>query len=242
MRATFPIEGGEKVKSSTIGQEFIAHAVARLLDRVQATYRIVSDLDACMTTTGVGEGFEAQRKRDLSLSLEVLGRQLPVLLDLIGMNDTRQSFLDSWEALAGDLSATEVTDDGINNYLVSQPLELIDDILQVLGAGSEGVLGEDPPDIKTLEFILRSTPQIVRARGQMPKKEADVQRVLHDHLKNTFPEYSPKAVIPKGLKNFESDGAIPPLEVLIEVKFVNSDRKVATSFSEVQRTSQDMGA
>jgi hypothetical protein len=184
-----------------------------------------------MTTTGVGEGFEAQRTRDLSLSLEVLGRQLPVLLDLIGMNDTRQSFLSSWEVFAGDLSATEGTDDGINQYLVSQPLELIDDILQVLGAGSKGVLGGDPAGIQILEHVLRSTPRILRARNVVPEKESHVKQVLHEHMESTFSDYSSKVSLPKGLKSFVPDGAIPSLEVLIEIKFVDSRRKVGPIFS-----------
>jgi REase_DpnII-MboI len=185
-----------------------------------------------MTSRYAGiEEFEAQRTRDLSSSLEALGRQLPVLLDLMGMNDTRQIFLDSWEAFVADLGATVAIDDGVNVFLDSRPLQLVDEILQVIGAGSKGVLGEDSADIRTLEYILRSTQQILEARGVVPTKELDIKRVLHDHLESTFPDYSREIKLPKGLKSFVPDGAIPSLEVLIEVKFVDSKRKMAPIFS-----------
>jgi len=65
----------------------------------------------------------------------------------------------------------------------------------------------------------------------VPKKEADVQRVLHDHLETIFPDYNRGITLPKGLKSFVPDGAIRSLEVLIEIKFVDSKRKVAQIFS-----------
>jgi hypothetical protein len=149
----------------------------------------------------------------------------------MGMNDTRRSFLNSWEAFAGNLGATVCEQDEVNLWRVSRPLRLIDEILQVVGAGSEGVLEEDSAGIKTLEYVLGSTSQIVTARGVVPRKESDVQRVLHEHLESTFPDYSREIKLPKGLKSFIPDGAIRSLEALIEVKFVDSKRKVALIFS-----------
>jgi hypothetical protein len=177
------------------------------------------------------EEFEAQRTEDLASCLDSLGRQLPVLLDLMRMNDTRRSFLSSWEAFADNLGATEGEQNEINVWLVSRPLRLIDEILQVVGAGSEGVLAEDSAGIKTLEYVLRSTPQILKAHGVVPRKESDVQRVLHAHLECTFPDYSREIKLPKGLKSFIPDGAIRSLEALIEFKFVDLKRKVAPIFS-----------
>jgi hypothetical protein len=185
-----------------------------------------------MTTSFAGiEEFEAQRREDLSRGLESLGRQLPVLLDLMGMGNTRQWFLDSWRPFIGNLGATEAIDIGEEVVLHSQPLQLIDEILHVVGACLEDALGNEPADIRTLEYVLRSTPQILKAREIIPAKESDVQRALHDHLENTFPEYSRDVRLPKGLKNFVPDGAIGPLQVLIEVKFVDSQRELAQIFS-----------
>lgn len=217
-----------KVSSRPISQAFVAHAVARLLDKTRSAYTILGDLDDCMSSSFAGkEELEAQRTEDLASRLDSLGRQLPVLLDLMGMNDTRRSFLSSWEAFADNLGETVCEQE----WLVSRPLRLIDGILQVIGAGSKGVLEEDPAGIKTLEYVLRSTPQILRARGVVPRKELDVQRVLHDHLESTFSDYSREIKLPKGLKSFIPDGAIRSLEALIEVKFVDSERKVAPIFS-----------
>ena len=215
-----------------VSEAFVAHAVARLLDKTRSAYSVLGDLDACMNSSWAGkEEFEAQRTESLASWLDSLGRQLPVLLDLMGMSDTRRSFLDSWEAFADNLRETVCEQDEVNTWLVSPPLRLIDEILQVIGAGSKGVIQEDPADIKTLEYVLRSTPQILSARGVVPRKESDVQRVLHDHLESTFPDYSREIKLPKGLKSFIPDGAIRSLEALIEVKFVDSQRKVAPIFS-----------
>lgn len=221
-----------KVDSRPVSQAFVAHAVARLIDETRSAHSIVGDLNACMYSSFAGkEEFEAQRTKDLVSSLESLGRQLPVLLDLMGMSETRGSFLSSWEAFADNLGETVCEQDEVNVWLVSRPLRLIDEILEVIGAGSKGVLEEDSAGIKILEHILRATPQILEARGVVPRKESDVQRVLHDHLENTFSDYSRQIKLPKGLKSFIPDGAIPTLETLIEVKFVNSKRKVAPIFS-----------
>jgi hypothetical protein len=215
-------------------QEFLSHAIARLLRVDRSAHVILGELDACMSTRFSGvEEFETQRRADLSSNLEVLGRELPVLLDLMGMNNTRESFLGSWKTVVADLSVTEAIVDSSNSdvYLISRPLQLVGDILRVIGAGSRGVLGEDSANIKTLEYILRSTPQILKARGIVPKKESEIQRALHEHLESTFPDYSRGVKLPHGLKSFVPDGAIRSLGVLIEVKFVNSERKVAQIFS-----------
>lgn len=218
--------------SRPVSEAFVAHAVARLLDKTRIAHSVLGDLDACMSSSWAGkEEFEAQRTQDLASRLDSLGRQLPVLLDLIGMNDTRRSFLSSWEDFTNNLGETVCEQDEVNVWLVSRPLRLIDEILQVIGAGSKGVLEEDSAGIKILEHVLRATPQILEARGVVPRKESDVQRVLHDHLEYTFSDYSKEIKLPKGLKSFIPDGAIPTLETLIEVKFVNSKRKVAPIFS-----------
>jgi DpnII restriction endonuclease len=220
------------VDSRPVSQAFVAHAVARLLDKTRSAYSILRDLDACMTSSFDGkEEFEAQRSEDLASHLGSLGRQLPVLLDLIGMNDTRRSFLSSWEAFANNLGETVGEQDEVNVWLVSRPLRLIDEILEVIGAGSKGVLEEESAGIKILEHVLQATPQILKAHGVVPRKESDVQRVLHDHLESTFDDYSKGIKLPKGLKSFIPDGALPALETLIEVKFVDSKRKVAPIFS-----------
>jgi len=192
----------------------------------------LGDLNACMDSSWSGkEEFEAQRTEDLASWLDSLGRQLPVLLDLMGMNDTRQSFFSSWKAFGDNLGATVCEHDEVNVWLVSRPLRLIDEILQVIGAGSKGVLEEDSAGVKTLEYVLRSTPQILKTHGVVPRKESDVKRVLHDHLECTFPDYSREVKLPKGLKSFIPDGAIRSLETLIEFKFVDLKRKVAPIFS-----------
>ena len=127
--------------SRPVSEAFVAQAVVRLLDKTRSAHSVLRDLNACMDSSWAGkEEFEAQRTEDLAGWLDSLGRQLPVLLDLMGMNDTRQSFLSSWEAFADNLGETVCEQDEVNVWLVSRPLRLIDEILQVIGAGSKGVL------------------------------------------------------------------------------------------------------
>ncbi|NJM10093.1 MAG: hypothetical protein HC883_04200 [Bdellovibrionaceae bacterium] len=197
--------------SRPVSEVFVAHAVTRLVEKTRSEHSVLGELDACMNSSWAGkEEFEAQRTEDLASWLDSLGRQLPVLLDLMGMNDTRRSFLSSWEAFAGNLGATVCEQDEVNVWLVSPPLRLIDEILQVIGAGSKGVLlEEDSAGIKTLEYVLRSTPQILEKHSVVPRKESDVQRVLHDHLECTFPDYSREIKLPQGLKSFIPDWGNP---------------------------------
>ena len=220
-----------KVENRSLSQVFLSNAIARFLESSRSVHSVLGDLDTCLTMSFAGsEEFQVRRREDLVYGLEALGRQLPVLLDLLAMNDTRQRFLESWEAVGDNLGATEFITTDEDVFLVSPPLQLIDNILQVLEAGLEGV-PKEPTDLKTLEYILRSLPQILKVREIVPAKESDVQRALHDHLEATFPDYSREVKLPKGLKSFVPDGAIRSLEVLIEVKFVDSQKELAPIFS-----------
>lgn len=210
------------------------HAIARLVGRVRAAYRVLGDLQACMTSRFSGvEELEAVRTQDLNEILELLGRQVPVLLDLMGMYDTRDTFLSSWKGFDGNLNETFIRRSEAEAVLVSRPLEVVDDVMDILGAGAVSLLEVDPPTLATLEYILRSTPQILAKRGIVPKKEADVQRALHDHLECSFKDYNRTVKLPKGLKSFEPDGAIESIETLIEVKFVDTRRKIGPIVSEI---------
>lgn len=210
----------------------VVHAITGVVDTVRAAYRILGDLQACMTSRFSGvEELEAERTEDLSTILESLGRQLPALLDLMGMHATRETFLRSWEGFGDNLAHTYIRHPDTEGLLISSPLELVDDIIGVLGAGAGGILIREPPEVATLEYILRSTPQILASREIVPRKEADVQRALHDHLGCSFPDYSRTIRLPKGLKSFEPDGALRSIEALIEFKFVDTERKLAPIYS-----------
>lgn len=172
----------------------------------------------------------------LSRQLERLGRQLPALLELANLPKTREDFLASWGEVSGSLGTTDVFATDIDVSLVSKPLELIEEIVRVLLDASGQATVDDPgtaAHLRTLEYVLRSTPQILRARRITPTKEAHIHGALRDHLKSTFPGYSKGVPLPKAVKSFVPDGAIPSLRVQLEYKFADSQEEVATALSGV---------
>jgi DpnII restriction endonuclease len=78
-----------------------------------------------------------------------------------------------------------------------------------------------------LEYSLRSLAKLCFDQRVVPTKEADIQRVMHNHLSAVFPDYSKTVTIPKGLVSFKPDGGVPSLRAAIEYKFVASRKDVA---------------
>ncbi len=224
------------------GSPLVESAVTQLADEVRLAHQALSRIEYYMEFhSPEAQDYKDQAEEEFALRLKVLGRRLPVLLDLVGMKETRDSFVASWESYAGDLGETELFSNSFDFYLGSKPLRLVGDIMHVLGAASRK---EDPSlmgYIKTLEYVLAATPQILRTRGIIPAKEFHVQRALNDHLKCTFPEYSTEIAIARGPKGFKPDGAVPPLKALIELKFVDSDKEVATAFSGIMEDQSGYG-
>jgi hypothetical protein len=68
---------------------------------------------------------------------------------------------------------------------------------------------------------------LVRKRDVQPKKEKDVQDVMHDYLEATFTEYRGKVTIPGIIRDFEPDGGVRNLKAAIEYKFADSKAEVS---------------
>jgi hypothetical protein len=77
-----------------------------------------------------------------------------------------------------------------------------------------------------LETMLRKTPALLHKRGIKPKKEKDVQDVMHDYLAAVFTEYRPSVSVPGVLKDFIPDCGVRNLKAAIEFKFADSPSEV----------------
>lgn len=78
-------------------------------------------------------------------------------------------------------------------------------------------------DIELLERILIGTPKLIKDRGVIPNKEADVQREVYNTLIHVFPDTLREFQIPKELSNYKPDIGIRSLKCAIEYKFVDND-------------------
>jgi len=209
-----------------MGPTFNKRAIAEFLNSVRAAHQMLANIESAIACPILD--MNNQLKDDLSAQLGDLGRRLPILLDLIGMTDTRRDFHSSWASVVDNLDSTYCDADDYGPVVKSKALQIIDDVVEVLEGG---LIGKDEIKIAILEYILESTAQIVKSYGVTPKGELEIQGPMHYHLEYTFSDYSNNITLPKGLKSFKPDGGIPSLEALIEFKFVTSkeDTKLAES-------------
>ncbi|MFZ0890721.1 MAG: hypothetical protein WA005_19955 [Candidatus Binataceae bacterium] len=173
----------------------------------------------------------------LRFSLDRVYEILSVILEAGGLADTRTHLVEKWRAFEKKpegLGATTFLADV--EYLESEPLTYVDTILISLRA----VIGEGPNsaeahELGKLESILRRTAWLVRNRGKIPKREMDVQEVMHDYLGAFFTEYTRKISLPKLIKNFKPDGGVRDLKVAIEFKYAASEREVSEALSGIYK-------
>lgn len=210
----------------------LSQALATIQEGIRNANRVLGELENYLHA---GDGYtelESDLQMRLTWHLTSLGRQMPVLLEFAGLTATRSDFLTAWKDFGEKVGHTETLATSEDVYLVSRPLELLEEIVRVLRGDSEAGIGEgQAAQLQTLEYVLRSTPQILRTRGVHPTKEIDVQRVLESHLEFTFSDYTKQLTLPKGLKSFKPDGAIPSLEAVIEFKFIDSERAMPIALS-----------
>jgi hypothetical protein len=94
-------------------------------------------------------------------------------------------------------------------------------ILAVHGISDGGAL-HPTPSWRHLEYILQSTPCILRDRGITPTRESDITPVMRETFSYVFPDATGEFTIPGPVKSFRPDAGIPSLKTAIEFKFVAS--------------------
>lgn len=78
-------------------------------------------------------------------------------------------------------------------------------------------------DIELLERILKGTSKLIKDRGMIPEKEADVQKEVYNTLIHVFPDTLREFQIPKELTNYKPDIGVRSLKCAIEYKFVDNE-------------------
>jgi hypothetical protein len=81
-----------------------------------------------------------------------------------------------------------------------------------------------------LERHLRKTAVIIRREGVVPKREHDVQAVMHKHLKNVFDGFVKNPSFATPLVTFKPDCGINDLQAAIEFKYVETDDEMKIAF------------
>ena len=86
--------------------------------------------------------------------------------------------------------------------------------------------------------MLEDTDSLVHRRTPpAPGKEGDVQKIMHDYLSASFPDFRVNPPIGGNLKNFKPDCGIASVGAAIEFKIVHTKEQVSKAFSGIAEDS-----
>jgi hypothetical protein len=119
--------------------------------------------------------------------------------------------------------------DGVFSPAFDEICDSVQAIITLLRPGRGPVDTRDRNRRELLEHSLRSLAKLCFDQGVTPTKEADVKRVMHNHLAAVFSDYSQNVTIAKPVASFKPDGGILSLRAAIECKFVSSKKGAATA-------------
>lgn len=176
-------------------------------------------------------GFESPSDALGSL-LDDLKESTAIILDAAGMQATIVSLNNAWTKFKADKDGLKATKkDRDSDYIYSLPLTYMRRLVTALRSCTED--GPTVGELKRLEEMLRRTHVLVHDRKEIPKKEHDVQKVMHDYLKAAFLSFTSDARIHKRLKAFKPDCGVVDLGAAVEFKIVHDRAGVATAISGV---------
>jgi hypothetical protein len=96
---------------------------------------------------------------------------------------------------------------------------------------SEEITSEEAWTLARLERMLRDTSVLVPRHGRSPKRELELQGIMHDYLSACFADFTQKVEIAGSLRCFKSDCGIRSVGAAIEFKFIDTPQKAAVAFS-----------
>jgi hypothetical protein len=183
-----------------------------------------------------------QLEKRLAGSLSRSADHIALYLELLGLNETRQKFLEGWAKFGGDLGKTESWLSNEDNRLESKPLSYLSDMRHTLAALNPD---QSPPshdvrddrDLVRLEYVLRCTGQVLHNIGINPAREQDIQVAMKKHLRTVFEDFTPTVVISKPITGFKPDGGVISLRAAIEFKFCDTEERLSTA---VRGISEDL--
>lgn len=179
------------------------------------------------------EPFYEQPLFALERYLQELYDVLLVVLEAADMRDTRASLIKAWIAFNRKKDGLQhIVDDHQAQVCESPALTFMNRLIKGLRSSTGKPISEaDAWTLRRLEHMLGDTAALVHRRNPSPKKELDVQKIMHDYLSAAFPEFTAKPQVSGTLKSFKPDCGIQAVGAAIEFKFVRrkKDVEVVTS-------------
>lgn len=152
-------------------------------------------------------------------------RRMVLLLEQLGVPVFLAEYLESFRAFEDRLGCTDHAEWDPETQ-VSEPLDHLARTLADVEASMGPPTGPTNIDaIEQVAGILRSTPTILARAGIQPRSENDVEKALFDFLRLVHPGARRQVELSQVLKPFRADIGIDSLGILMEVKFVTSERE-----------------
>lgn len=205
----------------------ICDALGELLLKLEKTRDAKKQIESGYTGARIQGGFYEFPEAAFEAYLHETYNTVVILLEAAALPETRRALVERWrqfcEEGVGHTDYLEKYD-----YLKSEPFEYLSNLIDGLRiSAGEGVNTLEAYELGKLEAILRRTAVLLRGRDIQPKREQDIQQVMHDYLNAFFPEYKHPITIPGTVQDFKPDGGIRNLRAAIEFKFATSKEQVA---------------
>jgi hypothetical protein len=168
----------------------------------------------------------------LPLLLNRVHDMLVVVLEAAGLAATRSSLIKKWAQFEKHGGIGKTRYDPEYGFVESKPFEYLDTLIDSLRISTgEALTSSDTYDLIRLETILRKTAVLVRKRNVVPRKEQDIQDVMHDYLEAFFTEYKHPITITGITKDYKPDGGVRNLKAAIEFKYATTANEVALALA-----------
>jgi hypothetical protein len=160
---------------------------------------------------------------------------LLVVLEAAEMPETRATLIKAWHGFTSAKEGLGTTcEDDEFQYCHSPALTFLERVIQGLRMTvSDEISSEEAWTLSRLEAMLRDTAGLVRRRNGRPADELELQKIMHDYLSASFPDFRLNPPIGGTLKTFKPDCGIASVGAAIEFKFVHIKEQVAVAFSGV---------
>jgi hypothetical protein len=157
-----------------------------------------------------------------------------VVLEAAALPETRRHLLEMWSKFESAGGIGKVRSDAEYDSLTSEPLDYLETQIAALRASvGEPMLSADAFELSKFEALLRDTAVLVHRRHVTPRRELDVQNVMHDYLEACFPQYRHPVEIAGVIRTFKPDGGVRNLRAAVEFKFAGTSAEVRTALSGV---------
>ena len=210
----------------------ILAALSGLESRIEEARDAKMQVESEFTGARIEGGVYEWPQDALGSKLNDLFDILVVLLEVAGLPATRNRLIEKWAEFEKEGGVRKTIYLEQFDLLESKPFEYLERLVEGLRiSAGDGVPSNESYELAKLEMLLRKTPVLLRKRKVIPKKEQDVQGVMHDYLGAFFTEYKKDFRIPGIIRDFKPDGGVRSLKVAIEFKYVATQTEAARAMS-----------